>query len=84
MGGLEVVQVLLVDADGFLELFDVLGAAFAEGGLRLSVALLALFGRRIDGLAPALALDGLVVLGTIAVAAVGAAGGRGIALSAGV
>ncbi len=42
MGGLKVVQVLLVDADRLLQLLDVLGAAFAKGGLRLAVALLAL------------------------------------------
>jgi hypothetical protein len=40
---LQVLQRLLVVLDGALELLDVLCAALAEGGLRLSVALLALF-----------------------------------------
>ena len=42
--------------DGRLQLLDVLGAAFAEGGLRLAVALLALFGSGVDGLSSAFAL----------------------------
>lgn len=37
-----------MDADGFLELFDVLSAALSEGSLRLSVALFALFRSGID------------------------------------
>jgi hypothetical protein len=40
---LEVLQRLLVVLDGALELFDVLGAALAEGSLGLAIALLALF-----------------------------------------
>lgn len=37
-----------MDADGFLELFDILSAALSEGSLRLSVALFALFRSGID------------------------------------
>lgn len=37
-----------MDADGFLELFDILSAALSEGSLRLSIALFALFGSSID------------------------------------
>lgn len=37
-----------MDADGFLELFDILSAALSEGSLRLSVALFAFFGSCID------------------------------------
>lgn len=48
MGSLEVVEVGLVDADGLLELLDVLGAALAESGLGLTVPLLALLGGGIN------------------------------------
>lgn len=41
MGRLKIVEVGLVDTDGFLELLDVLGASLAEGGLGLAVPLLA-------------------------------------------
>lgn len=44
MGGLEAVQVRLMDSDSLLELLDVLGAALAESSLGLSVPLLALLG----------------------------------------
>lgn len=45
---LQVLQRLLVVLDGALQLLDVLGAALAKGGLRLPVALLALFRGGID------------------------------------
>lgn len=48
MGGLEVVEVGLVDANGLLELLDVFRATFSEGGLSLAVPLLSLLGRGID------------------------------------
>lgn len=41
-------QVLLMDADSFLELLDVLGATLTEGSLRLAVALLALLRGSVD------------------------------------
>lgn len=61
VGSLQVVEVLLMDADSLLELLDVFGAAFTEGGLRLAVSLLALLRCRVDWLATTLALDGLVL-----------------------
>ena len=48
VGRLEALQVALMDADGLLELLDVLGATLAEGSLGLAVALLALLRGRID------------------------------------
>lgn len=45
---LQVVQIGLVDADGLLELLDVLRPTFPECGLRLAIALLAFLRRCID------------------------------------
>ena len=48
MGRLEVVQVGFVDANGLFELLDILGPAFSEGSLCLSVPLLAFLGCGVD------------------------------------
>lgn len=48
MRSLQIVQVGLMDANGFLQLLDVLGATLAKGSLGLSVALFAFFRCRID------------------------------------
>lgn len=48
VGRLEAVKVGLMDADSFLELLDIFGSSLSEGCLRLSIALLALFGGSID------------------------------------
>jgi hypothetical protein len=48
MSSLEAVKVRLMDADGLLELLDVLGAALAEGRLGLAVTLLPLLRGSID------------------------------------
>lgn len=45
---LQIVQVGLMDTDGFLELLDVLGTALTESSLGLSVSLLALLRGSID------------------------------------
>lgn len=47
VGGLEAVEVRLMDSDGLLELLDVLSAALTESRLGLSVPLLALLGGRV-------------------------------------
>jgi hypothetical protein len=48
VGGLEIGQVLLMGADSFLELLDVLGSPFPESRLCLPVPLLPFLGCRID------------------------------------
>jgi hypothetical protein len=48
MGGLETLEVRLVNLDRLLQLLDVLGAPFSEGSLSLPVPLLSLLGRSID------------------------------------
>lgn len=48
MGSLEVSQVLLMGADGLLELLDVLGSALTKSSLGLTVPLLSLLRCRID------------------------------------
>jgi hypothetical protein len=48
VGTLQVVQIRLMDADGLLELFDVLSTTLTESGLRLTIALLALLRSSID------------------------------------
>lgn len=48
MSSLKAVEVGLMDADGLLELLDVLGAALAEGSLGLAVALLPFLRGSID------------------------------------
>jgi hypothetical protein len=45
---LQVLQRVFMVLNGALQLLDVLCATLTEGGLRLSVALFALFGRGID------------------------------------
>ena len=47
MSGLKIGEVLLMGADGLLELLDVLGSPFPEGGLSLTVPLLPLLRRRV-------------------------------------
>jgi hypothetical protein len=41
MGRLQIMEVVLMNADGFLQLFDILCPTFSESCLRLAVALLA-------------------------------------------
>lgn len=48
VSSLQVVEVRLMDANGLLELLDVLSTALTEGGLRLSVTLLAFLRSGID------------------------------------
>ena len=48
VGGLEVMEVLLMDADGFFQLLDVLSPAFSERGLRLTIPLLPLLRSSVD------------------------------------
>lgn len=48
VGGLEIVEVRLVDTDSLLELLDVLGATLAERGLSLAVPLLAFLRGGVD------------------------------------
>lgn len=48
VGRLEVVEVGLMDANGLLELLDVLSAALSESGLGLSVSLFALLRSSVD------------------------------------
>jgi hypothetical protein len=48
MSSLEIGQVLLVGADGFFQLLDVLGPPLTESGLGLAVSLLPFLRRSID------------------------------------
>lgn len=54
-----------MDADGFLELLNILSATLSEGSLSLSVALFAFFRSGIDRLAATLSLGLLAVLGDV-------------------
>ena len=48
MGGLQVMQIGLMNADGFFQLLDVLCPAFSKGSLGLTVPLLPLLGSSIN------------------------------------